>query len=157
MESGTIMIHGESVRTLIVSDFNTQSLAGCLNNDSTLPVVDATVSPFGQVMQSLTDLSLPCWQTAPQVAIVWTQPHRVLRSFKLLLEYSPNPIDDLLEEVDSYCDLLVQIADKLQALLVPTSPFCVKLPALMTLSPMTPTRYLVLLSTSAITTTAKAA
>ena len=114
------MIHGESVRTLIVSDFNTQSLAGCLNNDSTLPVVDATVSPFGQVMQSLTDLSLPCWQTDPQVAIVWTQPHRVLRSFKLLLEYSPNPIDDLLEEVDSYCDLLVQIADKLQALLVPT-------------------------------------
>ncbi len=121
------MASGKTVRTLIVSDFNAENFAGYLSNDGNEPSVLASVAPFGQVMQTLTDFSLPCWQEPVEFLIVWTQPHRVLESFNTFLEYSRFPIENCLEEVDAYCQLLSRVAKRVQAVFVPSwvvSTYC---------------------------------
>ena len=113
------MTGSETVHILIVSDFNAQGLAGYLHDGSSTPRLEARLAPFGQVIQSLTDFSLPCWQPPTDYLVVWTQPQRVLRSFNALLDFERPPIESVLEEVDSYTRLLLQAAQRVQALFVP--------------------------------------
>ena len=114
------MGEGDTIRCTIVSDFNAQNFVGYLNGDADVPRIEASVTPFGQVMQTLTDFSLPCWNEPPEVLVVWTQPHRVLESFNASLEYSKPPVEDLVDEVDEYCQLQIRAAEKVQILFVPT-------------------------------------
>ena len=110
----------ENVSALIISDFNAANFAGYLNNDPDGPLVHAHTAPYGQVMQTLTDFSLPCWQESPDFVIVWTQPQSVLGSFKSFLEYSRSPVDRVMEEVDAFCRLLTSVSERARAILVPT-------------------------------------
>ena len=113
------MTGSKMVRSLIISDFNAQNFAGYLNNDAEAPRIEASAAPFGQVIQTLTDFSLPCWQEPIDLLIVWTQPHRVLESFKAVLDYSRPGLDSILDEVDAYCRLLTRVAERAKAVFVP--------------------------------------
>ena len=114
------MTNSNALSTLIVSDFNSENLAGYLNSDIESPNIDATVAPFGQVIQTLTDFSLPCWHEPPKLVMVWTRPQSVLGSFKAILEHSRVPIDTCLGEVDTYCNLLTSVAERVMAVFVPS-------------------------------------
>ena len=118
------MAVSKPVRALIISDFNTQNIAGYLSNSSDHPRVEASVSPFGQVIQTLMDSSLPCWTDPPDVLVVWTQPQRVLESFSAILEQSGSvtetTTENVLEDVDTYCRLLSHASERVQAVFIPT-------------------------------------
>ena len=72
------------MRTLLVSDFNVQSLANYLENADEPPPFDITISPFGQVQRTLLDDA--AWSPKPDCAVVWTQAHRVVTAFRELVE-----------------------------------------------------------------------
>lgn len=105
-------------RALIISDFNVQNLAGCLNNPGYQPEIDIEVAPFGQVIQILSDFSHPCWQQPCDYLIVWTLPHRITGLNKFL-DYTRPSVEVLLENVDRFCQLLREAATRVTALFVP--------------------------------------
>jgi FkbH-like protein len=110
----------ESVcKCILISDFNINSLAGILRNGGECQI-EAIVAPFGQVIPTLMQRDLPCWQSDPDVAIVWTRPESVIESFNLALRYEKASITDLLREVDEYTSLILNLRDRVRLSLVPT-------------------------------------
>ncbi len=106
-------------RCLLISDFNVENFASLLRNDDSLPLVDATVGPFGQVAPLLLERSHECWSSNSDFAIVWTQPEGVVESFRLFLDCQGASLNRLLEEVDEYSSLLLSILDRVSFALVP--------------------------------------
>lgn len=107
-------------KSLLISDFTTDILAGYLNNDPESPKVNAISAPYGQVFQVLADGNNSCWQEKPDVTLIWTRPESVIESFKHLISYQPVSIDKILGDVDAYCEALLKLRDRVKVALVPT-------------------------------------
>ena len=67
----------QAYRFLLVSDFNMDTFRGYLVNDVSSPRVEAIMAPFGQVLSTLADPEMKCWQQRPDYAVVWTQPETI--------------------------------------------------------------------------------
>ncbi len=110
----------EKFRCLLISDFNVDIFSDYLSNDGDLPVVDITVAPFGQVMPLLVQEDLEYWKGGYDFTVIWTRPEAVIKSFNNLLAYKNPSINDILNEVDQFASLLLNICDKIQTVFVPT-------------------------------------
>ena len=100
------MSEASRLPALLISDFNAQNLAALLNNLPEPSRFAVQVAPYGQVMQSLTDPTLDCWQPAPQAVLVWTRPQSVLPDFLRALEYARPSPEAVLAQVDAFCDAI---------------------------------------------------
>jgi len=109
-----------SQRCLLIADFNTANLQGLLANDETAPTVDACSAPFGQVADLLMDGSHECWQPEPDSVLVWTQPHALIGGFARLLAGEESDTEQLLLEVDMFCDQLRMAASRVRHVFVTT-------------------------------------
>jgi FkbH-like protein len=105
---------------ILISDFTQTNLAGFLRNDETWPPLDVTVAPFGQVVQILVNPHHECWQTVPQVAVVWTRPESTIAALDRALHFEPVSIDEILAEVDEYAAALLALRERVQWIVVPT-------------------------------------
>ena len=106
------------ISALLVSDFNGESFTGYLNNDTRAPQIACQMAPFGQVVQSLADETLPCWRETPDLVLVWTTPERQLPSFRAAID---NPLcqpELLMAEVDEFCRLIQQAAGRVRTIFV---------------------------------------
>ena len=110
----------KELKTLIISSFTANNLAGYLNNDSELPPVNASVCPFNQVMQILMDEGSTLLKNRPDVLIIWTQPESVIDTFRELVGFKEAPVANILSEVDTYCSLIRNLRDKVKFIFVPT-------------------------------------
>ena len=104
---------------VLVSDFNLQNFAGYVANDPEFPGIKPITAPFGQPAATLLNRDLPCWQNTPDVAVIWTRPQSVVAAFKDLLEYEPVPLQKVLQQVDEYCALLINMSERVKYALVP--------------------------------------
>jgi len=109
-----------NLRCLLVSDFNVANFAGYLENDAAEPVLDPVHGEFGQVVPVLTHFDAPPWSDAPDFAVVWTRPEKVIPSFALLLEHRPVAHELLDAEVDAFTHAVLGAARRLKAVFVPT-------------------------------------
>ena len=105
---------------VLVSDFNLQNFAGYAANDPEFPALKPILAPFGQPVSTLLHKDLPCWQNTPDVAVVWTRPQSVISAFNSLLRYEQVPLQKVLQQVDEYCSLLVNMSDWVKYAFVPT-------------------------------------
>ncbi len=110
----------EKFRCVLISDFNADIFSGYLSNDEDLPAVDTTVAPFGQVMPLLMQEDLEYWKGDFDFAVIWTRPEGVIKSFNDLLAYKSPSTSDILNEVDRFASLLLNICDKIQTVFIPT-------------------------------------
>ena len=110
----------QEYKGLVVSDFNSDNFAASLNNDDESPIGHVTAAPFGQVMQVLIGDGEQYWEQDLDFAVVWTQPQAVIDSFNHFVSYESTSVDSLLEQVDAYCSLLVNLKDKVKFAFVPT-------------------------------------
>ncbi len=110
----------EKLKSLLVSDFNIDVLAGYLNNDEGLPNIDAAVAPFGQVIPVLVDENMECWKDDYEFVVVWTQAEGVIESFKDVLDYKDVSVDRILAEVDSFSQMLLNIQNRAKNIFIPT-------------------------------------
>lgn len=106
-------------RCILISDFNIDNFSGFLNNNEESPIVDTTAAPFGQVAPVLIQRDLECWQSDPDFAVVWTRPEGVVKSFGDVLMYKDVSIEGVLEEVDEYSSLLLDVRDELRFIFAP--------------------------------------
>ena len=105
---------------VLVSDFNLQNFAGYVANDPELPDLKPITAPFGQPIATLLNQDLPCWQNTPGAAVVWTRPQSVVPAFKALLKYEPVALRKVLQQVDEYCALLVNMSARVKFAVVPS-------------------------------------
>jgi len=105
---------------VLVSDFNLQNFAGYIANDPEFPGIRPITAPFGQPLATLLNRDLPCWQNRPDVAVIWTRPQSVVPDFKALLNYEPVALPKLLDQVDEYCALLINMGAWVKYALVPS-------------------------------------
>jgi FkbH-like protein len=105
---------------VLISDFNLQNFAGYLANDPEFPGIQPIAAPFGQPVASLLNRDLPCWQNPTDVAVIWTQPQSVVPVFKALLAYEKVSLSKVLQQVDEYCSLLVDMSKRVKFALVPS-------------------------------------
>jgi len=105
---------------VLVSDFNLQNFAGYLANDPEFPHIKAISAPFGQPVSTLLHKDSPCWQNAPDVAVIWTQPQSVSSAFNAFLRYEQVPLQKVLQQVDEYSSLLVSMSEWVKYAFVPS-------------------------------------
>jgi len=113
----------EEYKCLLISDFNIDNFSSYLNNDDELPMVKAGVAPFGQVTRVLMQKDAEYWRSNPDFAMIWTRPESVIESFNDIITYKNVSIDTILEEVDEYSSLLLDICSRVRFLLIPTWTF----------------------------------
>lgn len=104
---------------LLISDFNLGNLAGLLRNHPGKPGISPVVTPFGEVVRPLLEEKTGEGGEL-KGALVWTRPQAVVPSFGRVLAHQEIPPEDLLAEVDAFCDLLVGAAGRFRFLLVPS-------------------------------------
>ena len=112
--------HKQSFTCVLVSDFNLQNFAGLIANDQGFPQLKPIQTPFGQVTPLLLDADNPCWQDSPDIAVVWARPQAVIPSFNELLAYQQIPLQDILDQVDEYASLLVNMSKRVRYVFVPS-------------------------------------
>jgi FkbH-like protein len=110
----------ESPKILLVSDFTINNMAGYLNNDDDFPTVKASVSPYGQVIQVLLNDNLDCWQNNPDFVVVWTQPENIINSFRPLLDFHKVDIQKILDDIDEFSKLLINVSRRVKHVFVST-------------------------------------
>ena len=107
-------------KAVLISDFTLNNFAGYLENDEGLPRILATMAPFGQVMQVLMNDSLDCWQSGPDLGIVWTRPEAIIEAFNKTLQFEVVDLEKILEQVDAYCETLRKLERRLKLVFIPT-------------------------------------
>jgi len=93
-------MNDQTFTCLAISDFNVDNAVGYLSNNPERPAVQAIAAPFGQVIQVLMDDTMECWKPRPDVAVIWTQPHAVIASFRQLYDHETVSLEMVLKEVD---------------------------------------------------------
>jgi FkbH-like protein len=104
---------------LIISDFNVENLVAFLNNSHNEPSTEVCTAPFGQVIQTLADEHLTCWQERPEFVIVWARPESALEEYRKVV-YGSEPVDlpRIETQVDAYCELLLAASRRTKTLFV---------------------------------------
>ena len=105
---------------LLISDFNLSNLAALLSKDEESPMIRAATAPFGQVMQVLLESGSQFWSKGIQGVVVWTSPESVSPGYKRLLQSEEAEPEQLMHEVDEFCNAIKAIPGHVEACLVPT-------------------------------------
>lgn len=99
----------DCIKCLLLSDFTINNLAGYLEKDTNDLGIKTIIPPFNQVKQIMIDHESACWKEKPDVAFVWTRPEGVISSFNKVLNSEAYSIDEVLDEVDVFSDMLKNI------------------------------------------------
>ena len=110
----------KGIECLIISDFTVGSLAGLLENSEMRPECHVVVAPFGQVPQVILQAGHDCWSAQPQVAVVWTRPERVSPSFAKALAGEVALEQQVLNEVEAFCDLVSKLEERVSYAFIPS-------------------------------------
>lgn len=96
---------------LLISDFNSETLAQLLRSSAHEPVCAVTVTPFGQGVGAL----LEARDGGKDFAVIWTTPHNVIPSFAQALRFETFSEEQLLSEVSDFADFIKTAAGKFRA------------------------------------------
>jgi len=105
---------------LLISNFNLSNLAALLSKNDESPPIRAVTAPFGQVMQVLLKPSSEPWTETTQGVVIWTSPKNVSPSYRRLLESEEVEPEQLMHEVDEFCNSLKAIPSHVKYVFVPS-------------------------------------
>ena len=109
----------KKLSTILISDFNLSNFQGYLKNDETLPRMDVSSIPYGQVIKTLLDKNNDVWKNQYDIAIIWTQPEAIINSYSKLLMYSEFDESLLINEVDKFVSLIEGLSDRVKSVFIP--------------------------------------
>lgn len=109
----------QTVRVLLISDFNLDTFAAYLTHDPEHPRLEARAAPYGQVQQLLLNSAHECFQPRPDAVVVWTSPQAVCPALGEVLAGRPVALAQLIAEVDLYGQALEQVRSRTQHVFVP--------------------------------------
>ena len=108
------------MKVILISDFSINYLASCLSNDLKNKFfgekIELSVAPFNQVYQFLIDTNLTASNDFVEFAVIWTQPERVLSSFNSFLKNESVELNDILEEVKRFSELVIASSSRFKVI-----------------------------------------
>jgi len=107
------------VDALLIADFTIAGLVPFLRVGDP-PSVRAAVAPFDQVVPLLMDSTAECWQSRPEIAVIWTRPQAAIKSFARVVDHERVGIEEVLDDVDRFAECLRAASTRVAALFVPT-------------------------------------
>ena len=110
----------QTLEFLLISSFNVANLATLLSKDQEAPRIRARVAPYGQVMQLLLSPSAEVWDKPPDGVVIWTSPESVSPSYRRLLESEDAEPEQLMHEVDEFCNSIKAIPGHVKYIFVPS-------------------------------------
>lgn len=108
---------GPTLRGIVLADFTIADLAIRLEDETESPSMKVVYSPFDQVIPSL--LQAPA-DDATDFCVVWTRPDAVSPAFRRVLGAEAATEEEILRDVDAFCDLVAQAAPRYRMIFVPT-------------------------------------
>ncbi len=106
----------QTIKMLLLSDWNLNPMVRLLADSSNGMKIDAKEAPYNQVHQLLMNLNHPLWTQDLDAHLVWTSPERMVPSFQKVLNYESVDIEQIIKEVDAFCDMLIPSIVKSQFL-----------------------------------------
>jgi FkbH-like protein len=103
---------------LAVSDFNIQPFADCLQQDPAEPLCDAIAAPFGQVTQTLAQVTSGGGMRNYDALMVWTQPEAVIPGYEALVRYESVSESLITAEVEAFAGQVIGAAEKTEHVFV---------------------------------------
>ncbi len=108
------------VRCLIGADFTSTSFGAILQNDHEYPTLSVEEAPFDQVRPTLFSIAQGASSDPHDIVVIWTRPDAAIPSFKRLVFGERTSIDEALQDVDEYADLLLAAARNVRFVFAPT-------------------------------------
>ncbi|MGP0576345.1 HAD-IIIC family phosphatase [Paenibacillus peoriae] len=105
-------------KMLLLSDTIIDPIIRFLADPVTEPVIEATMGPYNQIYQILMDDFHTVWQNETDTMVVWSTPQRVIPSFEKLYNYEKVSIEEIMQEVDHFAELVVKASTKKKATFV---------------------------------------
>ena len=102
-------------KCLLIADFNIANLAGYLNNLEQPPEIAVEMAPYGNVIQSLMGEK----ESDHNILFVWTLPQSISGAFGRAMNFEHISPEDVLKEVDAFCSILLQAAQKTDYIFIP--------------------------------------
>lgn len=109
----------QNLSTILISDFNTSNFQAYLKIDESMPIMDVSSAPFGQVIQCLVDKNHKIWDKQYDIAIIWTQPEAIINSYSNLLMYNEFDESLLIQEVDKFVSVLEGLYNRVKSVFIP--------------------------------------
>tara|TARA_B100000315_G_scaffold245933_1_gene272574 strand:- start:1466 stop:3175 length:1710 start_codon:yes stop_codon:yes gene_type:complete len=106
-------------KAIVISDFTVDNFSDYLDYDTEFPLIKSITAPFDQVIQVLIDQQLDCWENNLDFAVVWTRPESIIEPFNQIINYKNTSIDEILNKVDEYSSLLLNILDRVTYIFIP--------------------------------------
>ncbi len=108
---------GSTPRGVVVSDFATRELVARLADSTDAPAMVAVAAPL--------DLRAPLLPALPDAqhadfAVVWTRPDQVSPAFARALDGAPVTDEEILADVDAFCDAIEAGATRFRVVIAPT-------------------------------------
>lgn len=97
------------VRCAVLADFNPANFVALLGKDAADPGITARAAEFGPI--DVTAAQLATFDSRPDAAIVWTRADNAIPAFGRLLRFERVSTEELIGEVDRYCDQVVRLRD----------------------------------------------
>jgi FkbH-like protein len=105
---------------ILISSFNLSNLGALLSKGGELPMLRTVSAPYGQVIQTLLQLTEEVWGESVHGAVIWTTPEAISLEYRKLLASEDATPDALLEEVDEFCAAVKKIPNQVKYVFVPT-------------------------------------
>ncbi len=105
---------------VIISDFNASNLSALLSRSDAAGRINATCTPFGQVMQCLLSPGHAMVPSYADVAIVWTTPQGVSQGYKQRLDFDTGTLEEIDAEVRQFGQAIVRLPANIRQIFVPT-------------------------------------
>ena len=109
----------QKLSTILISDFNSSNFQAYLKVDESMPILDVSSAPFGQVIQCLVDKNHEIWDKHYDIAIIWTQPESIINSYSNLLMYHELDESLLMHEVDKFVSFLEGLFNRVKSVFIP--------------------------------------
>ena len=106
-------------KLLIVSDFNSDILAGLFANDVSAPAIKAESTGFGQVIVTLLSAEPALWADK-KVVLIWARPQAVSEIFSKAKLMEAVDHNAALREVEIFSDAIIAAASRIPTILVAT-------------------------------------
>jgi len=114
------MLNSNTIKGLLISDFNIRNFSGYLDNDTAIPQIQTNITDFAQIMESPTGNHLLCFDNDTDFALLWTRPEGVISSFKKVLNYEDIKIEDIEAEVDVYASFILRLRERVRFVFIPS-------------------------------------
>ncbi|WP_422658567.1 HAD-IIIC family phosphatase [Paenibacillus sp. EC2-1] len=105
-------------KLLFMADTIIDPIKRFLSDTTTESGIEAFIAPYNQIYQLLLNDSHPVWQDEMDILVIWSTPQRVVPLFDKLYNNEEVFVEDILQEVEQFSDLITKASKRVKSIFV---------------------------------------